>query len=73
MDSVKKLTAAGCVLWIIGLIAFIAGMNLEGSVKDWMTTAGSIVFLLGLGISGYVWAKNRNETKTPGEDSRKSE
>ena len=68
----KKLTAAGCILWIIGLTAFIAGLNLEGNIKEWMTTGGSIAFLLGLGISGYIWARHRNEEKTPDEDDAKN-
>ena len=44
----KKWTAAGSTLWIVGLAAYIIGLNLEGNVKDWMTIAGSIVFLAGL-------------------------
>ena len=57
----KKWTAAGCVLWIVGLAGFIAGLNLEGDTKDWMTVAGSIVFLAGLGITGAVRMKTKNE------------
>ena len=56
----KRWTVAGCVLWIVGLAVFIIGLNLEGNVKDWMTIAGSIIFLAGLGITGAVWMKNRN-------------
>ena len=55
----KKLTAAGCVLWIIGLILFITGLNLTGAAKDWLTVAGSIAFLAGLGTLGIVWAKKK--------------
>ena len=57
----KKWTAAGSTLWIVGLAAFIIGLNLEGNVKDWMTIAGSIVFLAGLGITGAVWMKTKKE------------
>ena len=56
----KKMTIIGCILWIAGLAAFIIGLNLSGSVKEWMTVAGSIVFLAGLGITGAVWMKKKN-------------
>ena len=59
----RKLTAAGCLLWIIGLTGFIIGLNLTGDTKSWMTLAGSIVFLAGLGITGAVWMKTKNEPK----------
>ena len=58
----KKLTAAGCALWIIGLTAFIIGLNLTGSIKEWMTIGGSAVFLAGLGITGAVRMKRKDET-----------
>ncbi len=56
----KKLTIAGCGLWIAGLAVFITGLNLEGSVKEWMTVLGSIAFLAGLGITGAIWMKKKN-------------
>lgn len=57
----RKLTAAGCLLWIIGLTAFIIGLNLTGSAKEWTTVIGSIAFLAGLGIVGAVWMKTRHD------------
>ncbi len=57
----KGWTIAGCVLWIIGLILFITGLNLEGQAKEWMTVIGSIVFLAGLGVSGAVWMKKKKD------------
>ena len=66
----RKLTAAGCVLWITGLGVFIVGLNLTGSVKEWMTVAGSIIFLAGLGITGAVWMKKQGETQ--GEEKKKA-
>lgn len=57
----KKMTIIGCILWIAGIAAFIIGLNLSGSTKDWMTVAGSIVFLAGLGVTGAVWLKKKNE------------
>jgi len=61
MNGQKTWTIAGCVLWIGGLTAFIAGLNLTGSTKEWMTVAGSIAFLIGLGITGAVWLKRKKE------------
>ena len=59
----KRWTVAGGALWIIGFAVFIIGLNIEGNAKDWMTIAGSIVFLAGLGITGAVWMKTKNEPK----------
>ena len=57
----KKLTVAGCILWIAGLIVFIVGMNLNSNVREPMMTLGSIVFLVGLAINGVVWVKRKND------------
>lgn len=57
----KKLTVAGCIFWIAGLIVFIVGMNLNSNVREPMMTLGSIVFLVGLAINGVVWAKRKND------------
>ena len=61
MNEMRKLTAAGCLLWIIGMAAFIIGMNLEGDVKEWMSVGGSIVFFIGLAIVGAVWMKKKKD------------
>ena len=57
----KKLTVAGCIFWIVGLIVFIVGMNLNSNVREPMMTLGSIVFLVGLAINGDVWVKRKND------------
>lgn len=57
----KKLTVAGCIFWIAGLIVFIVGMNLNSNVRELMMTLGSIVFLVGLAINGVVWVKRKND------------
>ena len=31
------------------------------TAAEWMTVAGSIVFLIGLGITGAIWMKKKNE------------
>ena len=59
----KKLTVVGCVMWIVGLAASIIGLNLTGSARSWVSIAGNVVFLIGLGITGYVWLKKKNEEK----------
>lgn len=58
----RKWTVAGCGLWIIGLAVFIIGLNLSGNTKEWLTVAGSILFLAGLGITGALWMKTKKET-----------
>lgn len=57
----KKWTAAGCLLWIVGLAAFIIGLNLTGGEKEWTTVIGSIAFLAGLGIVGAIRLKTRHD------------
>lgn len=57
----KKLTMAGCILWIVGLIVFIVGINLTGNTRETMMTLGSIVFMMGLAIYGVVWVKRKND------------
>jgi hypothetical protein len=57
----KKLTVTGGILWIVGLILSIVGLNLEGGMSSGLAIAGNIVFLIGLGISGVAWIRRRNE------------
>ena len=60
MNMMKKLTVIGCAMWIAGLAASIVGLNLEGGAGNWVSIAGNIVFLTGLGITGAVWLRKRN-------------
>ena len=57
----KKLTVIGCTMWIVGLAASIIGLNLTGSAKSWVSIAGNVVFLIGLGITGVVWIKKKKD------------
>ena len=34
MSRKKKWAAAGSLMWIIGLVVFIVGLNLTGAVKE---------------------------------------
>ena len=57
----RKATAAGCILWIIGLGMTIAGLNLDGDPGRWISVTGNILFLIGLGITGAVWLSGRKK------------
>jgi Mg2+ and Co2+ transporter CorA len=59
----RKLTVIGCILWIIGLIVAIVGLNLAGDAKTWVSVIGNIVFLVGLGITGAVWLRKKKTDK----------
>ena len=45
----------GDILWIAGLVLTSAGLNVKGSTGTWMTIAGNISFLVGLGLLGALW------------------
>lgn len=61
MERRKKWAVTGYLLWIIGLIVFIVGINLTGDVKEWMSLAGTIAFMAGLGITGALWVIRKKE------------
>ena len=54
---------AGCILWIVGLVVFIVGINLTSNTRETMMTLGSIIFMMGLGLSVFVWMKKKNDEK----------
>ena len=70
MKGERVIAGIGCFCWVAGFIVFMVGMNLEGTTKEWMSVAGSIVFFIGLVIVGVIWAKKKyvDEDKK-GEDS----
>lgn len=59
----KKLTVIGCAMWIIGLIVSIVGLNLGGKARTWVSVIGNVVFLIGLGITGYIFLKKKRNEK----------
>ena len=63
----KKLFLPGGILWVIGLVMSIVGMNLEGDAGTWVATIGNILFLVGLGIVGAAWMIARKNDEKQGE------
>jgi len=62
---IKLLMLPGDILWIAGLVLTIVGLNVKGSTGTWMTIAGNISFLVGLGLLGALWfiRRRRDEQK----------
>ena len=63
----KKLTVIGCTMWIVGLVTAIIGLNLTGNARTWVSIVGNVVFLVGLGITGIVWMKKKNDDENNAE------
>ena len=53
--KLRLLMLPGDILWIAGLVLTIVGLNVKGDTGNWMTIAGNISFLLGLGLLGALW------------------
>jgi len=63
----KRLFLPGGILWVLGLVMSIVGMNLEGNTGTWVATIGNILFLVGLGIVGAAWMIARKKEDKQGE------
>ena len=63
----KKLTVIGCSMWIVGLVTAIIGLNLTGNAKTWVSIVGNVIFLVGLGITGFVWLKRKKDDEKNAE------
>ena len=63
----KRLFLPGGILWVLGLVMSIVGMNLEGNTGTWVATIGNILFLVGLGIVGAAWMIARKNEEKQGE------
>ena len=63
----KRLFLPGGILWVLGLVMSIVGMNLEGNTGTWVATIGNILFLVGLGIVGAAWMIARKNEDKQGE------
>ena len=68
MDRQKRVAALGASFWILGLVLFILGLNISGNAGQWMTVAGSAVFLIGLGLEGILWLKGRRKQEESGKN-----
>lgn len=61
MTGKRGLAVAGAVLWLVGLILTIVGMNIHTDTGKWMTLAGNILFLFGLLLEGVLWFRRKRE------------
>ena len=64
----KQLALPGGILWIIGLVMSIVGMNISTDTGKLVAVIGNILFLVGLGIVGAAWLAARGEKDKGQED-----
>lgn len=57
----KKGILFGAACWLLGLAAFIVGLNVPGNAGRWLTVVGQILFLLGLLLEGVLWFRKKRE------------
>ena len=65
--SGKLLPVLGASLWILGLILFVVGLNIHTPAGSWMSIAGNIAFLVGLGLEA-VWYLRRRKAARDEEE-----
>ena len=64
----KQLALPGGILWMIGLVMSIVGMNISTDTGKLIAVIGNILFLIGLGIVGAAWLAARGEKGKGQED-----
>ena len=64
----KQLALPGGILWIIGLVISIVGMNISTDTGKLIAVIGNILFLIGLGIVGAAWLAARGDKDKGQED-----
>ena len=64
----KQLALPGGILWMIGLVMSIVGMNISTDTGKLIAVIGNILFLVGLGIVGAAWLIARGEKDKGQED-----
>ena len=64
----KQLALPGGILWMIGLVMRIVGMNISTDTGKLIAVIGNILFLIGLGIVGAAWLAARGEKDKGQED-----
>ena len=64
----KQLALPGGILWMIGRVMSIVGMNISTDTGKLIAVIGNILFLIGLGIVGAAWLAARGEKDKGQED-----
>lgn len=64
----RKLVLPGGILWILGLVLSIVGMNIHNQTGSLISVIGNILFLVGLGIVGAAWLIARKEQERKREE-----
>ena len=64
----KQLALPGGILWMIGLVMSIVGMNISTDTGKLIAVIGNILSLIGLGIVGAAWLAARGEKDKGQED-----
>jgi len=58
----RKWLIPGSILWIVGLVMSIVGLNMEGNTGSWVSVIGNILFFVGVALGGVAWfLKNRKQ------------
>ena len=67
----RRLTVIAAVLWLAGLAAFIIGLNVKTDAGKWLTVAGQVAFLSGLGMEGVLYVqKHKNDSQKSPEKEK---
>ena len=69
----RKMTVTACVLWLAGLAAFIAGLNIKSDTGKWLSVGGQIVFLVGLGLEGVLYYRRQKAAEKGGSPANPPE
>ena len=64
----KQLVLPGGILWTVGLVMSIVGMNIDTSTGKLVAVIGNILFLVGLGVVGAAWLIARGKKDRGEED-----
>ena len=64
----KRLLLPGGILWVIGLVMSIVGLNIQTDTGSLIAVIGNILFHVGLGIVGAAWLiARKKEDRKPEE------
>ena len=64
----KQLVLPGGILWTVGLVMSIIGMNIDTNTGKLVAVIGNILFLVGLGVVGAAWLIARGKKDRGEED-----